>query len=56
MDELHWKRFIILTVASIAMVGMSIAGLTVMNDAMSDAVQVKQSSKPSSQSSPKENW
>lgn len=56
MDELHWKRFIILAVASLAMVGMSIAGLSAMNDAMRDAVQVKQSSKPSSQSTPKENW
>lgn len=50
MDEMHWKRFIVLAVTAIIMVAGAIWALSMMNDAMDDAVKVKQNNSLSSTS------
>lgn len=44
MDELQWKRFIILAVTSIVMVIAAIIALTLMNDALINSNQIQQNS------------
>lgn len=50
MDEMHWKRFIVLAVTAIIMVTGAIWALSMMNDAMDEAVKVKQNNSLSSTS------